>query len=259
MLASHKSWPVQGHIDRSQQRRLTIPGIGLQTAAALVAKMVSIDRFETASSLIGYFAIFPEEVDVSGTDKQGRPKRGTEIRMSREGNDQVRRLLYTAAQCASQHNQAVKAVFVRQMAKGKAYNVVMGHCMAKLLRQVYGVWQGDRDFDPKYEAVPEVPPASDLEVASPECQEKSRGPQSGLAAKESGHHDSPDCSERETEKETDKNTERGAPSVSPSRRPDTGSAQVDAKAGRKGRPHSVEPEPEVRSPGNRLRHHARRT
>lgn len=223
-------------------RLLTIPGIGVLTAAALVAKIVSITRFKTASNLIGYFAVFPEEVDVSGTDKQGRPKRGQEMRMSRKGNDQVRRLLYTAAQCASKHNPAVKALCARQLAKGKAYNVAMGHCMAKLLRQVYGVWQSDRDFDPKYE-VPSNTVASDSEERSGGSQEKSRGPQSGLAAKASGHHGSTECSEIIAENHPSQSTDRGAPSVSPSRRPDTGSPQVDAKARRKGRPHSVEPQP----------------
>ena len=62
----------------------------------MAAKIVSIARFPTASSLIGYFGVFPEEVDVSGTDPQGKPKAGTEIHMSRKGNDLVRRLLYTS-------------------------------------------------------------------------------------------------------------------------------------------------------------------
>ena len=134
-----------------QQRLLTIKGIGLQTASALVAKIVSIERFDSASALIGYFAIFPEQVDVSGTDKNGNPKQGSETRMSRKGNDLVRRLLYTAAQSAAKHNPAVRALFARQMAAGKNYNVAIGHCMAKLLRQVFGVWKTDRDFDPDYQ------------------------------------------------------------------------------------------------------------
>lgn len=116
------------------RRILTIKGIGLQTAAALVAKIVSIDRFQTAGTLIGYFGVFPEEVDVSGTDRQGNPKQGNQLRMSRKGNDLVRRLLYTAAQCGVKWNPPVKALFARQMAEGKEYNVAIGHCMAKLLR-----------------------------------------------------------------------------------------------------------------------------
>lgn len=147
------------------RRILTIPGIGLQTAAALVAKIVSIDRFETAKALIGYFGLFPEEVDVSGTDRQGNPKQGVEIHMSRKGNDLVRRLLYTAAQTAVRWNPPVKDLFARQMAVGKPYNVALGHCMAKLLRQVFALWKKDEDFDPQFEARQQAQPATPSDVA----------------------------------------------------------------------------------------------
>ena len=133
------------------QRIHTIKGIGLQTAASLVAKMVSIKRFKSDSSLIGYFGIFPEETDTSGTDRNGKPKPATSFHMSRKGNDLVRRLLYTAAQSAARHNPAVAALYARQAAMGKPYNLIIGHCMAKLLRQVYAVWAKDEDFDPAYE------------------------------------------------------------------------------------------------------------
>ena len=137
--------------DGPAKRIRTIPGIGLQTAAALVAKIVSIERFATPTALIGYFGVFPEEVDVSGTDRQGNPKQGREIHMSRKGNDLVRRLLYTAAQCAVIWNPPVKALFAR-LRDGKEYNVCIGHCMAKLLRQVFALWTKDCDFDPDFES-----------------------------------------------------------------------------------------------------------
>ena len=149
------------------RRLITIKGIGLQTAAALVAKIVSIDRFRSASALIGYFGVFPEEVDVSGTDRQGQPKRGNEIHMSRKGNDLVRRFLYNAAQCAVKWNPPVKALFARLMAAGKNYNVALGHCMAKLLRQVFALWTKDCDFDPEFETqtVPEDSQATQSPLA----------------------------------------------------------------------------------------------
>lgn len=140
-------------------RLITIPGIGLHTAAALVAKMVSIDRFRSAKALVGYFGVFPEEIDVSGTDRQGQPKRGTAFHMSRKGNDLVRWFLYLAAQSASKWNPPVKALFARLMAAGKSYHVAIGHCMGKLLRQVFALWTKDCDFDPEFET-PTPPPAS---------------------------------------------------------------------------------------------------
>lgn len=146
--------PPGGH-----RRVRTIPGIGPQTDAALVAKIVSIDRFRSGSALVGYFGIFPEEIDVSGTDKAGNPKKGTEIKMSRKGNDLVRRLLYTAAQSAVKCNPPVHALFARLRAAGKDYNTAIGHCMAKLLRQVFAVWKKDCDFDPEFECGQSEQPA----------------------------------------------------------------------------------------------------
>ena len=142
--------------DGPSKRPRTILGIGLQTSAALVAKIVSIERFATPTALIGYFGIFPEEVDVSGTDRHGTPKHGTEIHMSRKGNDLVRRLLYTAAQTAVRCNPPVKALFARLRAQGQDYHVCLGHCMAKLLRQVFALWTKDCDFDPAFESRPKV-------------------------------------------------------------------------------------------------------
>lgn len=157
------------------RRILTIKGIGPQTAAALVAKIVSIDRFETASALIGYFGVFPEELDVSGTDRLGNPKQGTEIHMSRKGNDLVRRLLYTAAQCAVTWNPPVKVLFARLRAGGKDYNVAIGHCMAKLLRQVFAVWKKDCDFDPDFETRQQAEPATESDVAESDEKKKAVG------------------------------------------------------------------------------------
>lgn len=158
-----KELPDGGH-----RRIRSIKGIGPQTEAALIAKMVTIDRFASAKALIGYFGIFPEEVDVSGTDKHGNPKTGKATKMSRKGNDLVRRLLYTAAQSAVGHNPPVKALFARLMAAGKDYNTAIGHCMAKLLRQVFAVWSKDCDFDKDFESRSE---AVETEVASPQAEE----------------------------------------------------------------------------------------
>ena len=172
------------------RRVRTIPGIGLQTAAALVAKIVAIERFATPTALIGYFGVFPEEVDVSGTDRQGNPKHGTEIHMSRKGNDLVRRLLYTAAQCAVTWNPPVKALFTRLRADGKEYNLCLGHCMAKLLRQVFALWTKDCDFDPTFEtqtkAAAESPASESPASESPASESPALSPLARHRAQKKG-------------------------------------------------------------------------
>ena len=154
--------------DGPHKRIRTIKGVGVQTAAALVAKMVSNDRFQSDSSLIACFGVLPGQHD-SGVAPEGKPKSGSYGRMCNQGNDLVRRLLYTAAQSAAKHNPAVRALYARQMRAGKAPNAALGHCMTKLLRQVFALWTKDEDFDPEYEAkrqLEKTNPANKLSVAT---------------------------------------------------------------------------------------------
>ncbi len=56
-------------------RSVRSPALADVTAAVLVAKIVAIDRFETAENLVGYFGVFPQEF-TSGVDRNGKPRRG---------------------------------------------------------------------------------------------------------------------------------------------------------------------------------------
>lgn len=125
----------------------TIPGIGKQTAAALVAKIVDIRRFATPDALVGYFGLFPEESS-SGVDKLGRPLPAGTMRMSRKGNDLVRCYLWNAAKTAVLHNPTIAALFARKRRQGKRGDVALGHCMQKLLHLVFAVWVKDQAYSP---------------------------------------------------------------------------------------------------------------
>lgn len=129
----------------------TIKGIGHTTAAAIVAKVASIDRFATPAQLVSYFGTFPE-LNTSGYDRRGRPVPPGTASMSSQGNDLVRRCLWMAAQTATLHNGPVRALFARQKSRGKRGDVALGHCMRKLLHQVFAVWTTGRAFDPEYES-----------------------------------------------------------------------------------------------------------
>ncbi|MCO6455046.1 MAG: IS110 family transposase [Pirellulaceae bacterium] len=139
---TYQTLPPSNH-----QQIETIPGLGLRTVAALVAKMISIDRFETPASLVGYFGIFPEE-DTSGTDKHGKPVAPGAQRMSRKGNDLVRKYLWMAAMVAVQHNPAIRALHERLKARNVKPSVALGHCMRKLLHLVFAIWKSGKPFDP---------------------------------------------------------------------------------------------------------------
>jgi transposase len=140
---------------------VTIPGIGVATAAALIAQVVDIDRFPTPAAFVGYFGVFPEE-NSSEVDKFGKPLPPGTPRMSAKGNDLVRSYLWNAARAAIRHNPAIAALYGRLKAKGKRGDVALGHCMRKLLHLVYAVWKTNRPFDANHFAgqTPGVAPAT---------------------------------------------------------------------------------------------------
>jgi transposase len=144
LLAAHADLPATGHVHLT-----SIPGVGAATAAVLTAKIISIDRFETAEDLVGYFGIFPQEAS-SGVDPQGQPLPQGTMHMSHKGNDLVRAYLYNAAFSAIQHNPAVRALYRRLRAKGKRSDVALGHCMRKLAHLVFAVWKTNKPFDPHH-------------------------------------------------------------------------------------------------------------
>jgi hypothetical protein len=178
--------PVSPHV-----QVVTIPGIGAATAAALVAKVVDIDRFATPEQFVGYFGVFPEE-NSSGVDKHGNPVPPGTLRMSRKGNDLVRHYLWNAARAAVRHNPAVRALYRRLEAKGKRGDVAIGHCMRKLLHLVFAVWRSNRSFDalhypwenPRDTPVSTTEPANAQSAGSSSSNDKAAGHKRNVSAEE---------------------------------------------------------------------------
>jgi transposase len=184
LIAAFADLPASPHV-----QVLTITGIGEATAAALVAKIVDINRFDTPNHLVNYFGVFPEESS-SGVDKDGKPLPPGTLVMSRKGNDLVRFYLWNAARSAIQHNPAIRSLYHRLRAKGKRGDVALGHCMRKLLHLVYAVWKTDRPFDKSHfpwegpsdtASSPTTPPPGDADTI-PAANDKAVGHKRDLPA-----------------------------------------------------------------------------
>lgn len=142
LVDTYRSLPTTNLLD-------SIPGIGEVTAAVLTAKIIAIERFDRPEQLVGYFGIFPEE-NSSGIGPDGLPYPRRNTRMSKKGNDLVRHYLFTASLSASQHNPAVRALYIRLRARGTTGKTAMGHLMRKLLHLVFAVWKSGKPFDPQH-------------------------------------------------------------------------------------------------------------
>ncbi len=119
---------------------LSVPGIAIKSAAAVIGEVGDIKRFETPKKLTGYIGAHPRFHE-SG-NKSAHP------RMSKAGNKKLRRILWQCTIVAMQHNPIIKAHYEKKLAEGKKKMVAIGHCMNKLIHIIWAVLTYHENFDP---------------------------------------------------------------------------------------------------------------
>jgi transposase len=138
---------VQEQVEQSatlchqQQLLCSIPGVGLWTAARVLAEVEEIREAISARQLAAYAGLTPRE-RTSGSSVHHPP------RLAKTGNSRLRRALYFPAMVAMRHNPAVHALAERLRARGKRPMVIVGAAMRKLLHLIYGVLKSGKPFDP---------------------------------------------------------------------------------------------------------------
>jgi len=82
-------------------------------------------------------------------------------------NDLVRKYLWMAAQSASRFNPQVRDLYARLRARGRRGDVALGHCMRKLLHQVFGIWSSGKAYDPAHRKEPHRASCAKLDASKP--------------------------------------------------------------------------------------------
>lgn len=120
-----------GSEELSRQAALyrSVPGIGLLTAATLVAELPELG-WRDGKSLSALSGLAPWARDSGG--RRGR-------RSIRGGRGTVRRVLYMAAQSAARHNGELRDFYRSLCQRGKAKKAALAAVMRKLLLQVNAV------------------------------------------------------------------------------------------------------------------------
>lgn len=122
----------------------TIKGIGLITAAIIVAETNGFHLIKSKKQLVSYAGLDVQNKD-SGTSVHLKP------RISRKGNKYLRKAVYFPALSAIRSEDKMKNLFTRLVGK---HGIKMKAAVAvqrKLLELVYTLWKKNEDFDPNYE------------------------------------------------------------------------------------------------------------
>jgi transposase len=137
----------------AQLRRLpALPGPGLVTAAALVARLPA-ERLATSKHAAAYVGLCPRE-KASGVSVRGRSTIGS------FGPAHLRRALYLPAIVAMHANPTLRAFAERLRAKGKPARVGIVAVMRKLLLLAWTLLRSGRPFAPPAPTCPPVPSPS---------------------------------------------------------------------------------------------------
>ena len=121
---------------------VTIPGLGLTTAGALLASL-PLDRLETSRQVAAYVGLCPQE-RTSGSSIRGRGHIGP------LGPASLRKALYMPAIVAIRYNPALRVFAERLRAKGKRPKVVITAVMRKLLLLAWTLLRTGQPFSPTH-------------------------------------------------------------------------------------------------------------
>jgi len=121
------------------QHLTTIPGIGPVTAAAMLAEIRDVQRFESVEKLVAYAGI-------DATVYQTGQFTAEHAHMSKRGSAYLRHALWQAANAAIQHDAELQAFYQRKRAEGKAHGTAIGAVCRKLLARIYVILKEGRPY-----------------------------------------------------------------------------------------------------------------
>ena len=117
----------------------TILGIGMVSAASIIAEIEDISRFNDPDKLLAFAGLDPR-IYQSGTQKfKGR--------MNKKGSVVLRRVLMNCAESILMYNPAFYSYYRKKRDEGKSHRVAISHVARKLVRIIYKLETEHIDFD----------------------------------------------------------------------------------------------------------------
>lgn len=121
----------------------TLPGVGLLTAATVLAETAGFDLIRNKRQLTSYAGLDVVEKQ-SGTSVKGKPK------ISKKGNRHLRKALHLPALSAIRHDERFKAVFSRLVSKHGIKMKAVVAVQRKLLEMIYTLCKTGKPYDKNF-------------------------------------------------------------------------------------------------------------
>ena len=118
---------------------LTIPGIGPQMGAMILAEVGDFSRFGSPDKVLAYSGFSPSTY-------QSGQLINCYSHMEKRGSRYLRYALYNAAKFVCIYDPGFKAYLEKKRAEGKHYNVALSHACKKLVRLIYAMEKSKQPF-----------------------------------------------------------------------------------------------------------------
>lgn len=127
--------------DRSAQRLMTIPGVGLLTATAVSAAMGRAEAFRSGREFAAWLGLVPAHIGTGGKIRM--------LGISKRGDTYLRTLLIHGARSVLTHGK-YPGVWLQQISQRRPTNVVVVAMANKTARTIWALLKHDRPYQADY-------------------------------------------------------------------------------------------------------------
>ena len=130
---------IQKIIDELNPPILSIPGMGVNSAAVILAEIGDFSNFSSPDKILAYAGCSPS------TYQSGKLT-NCYAHMEKRGSRYLRHALYNATKYVCYWNPVFAEYLAKKRAEGKHYNVALSHAMKKLVRLIYALQKSGKTY-----------------------------------------------------------------------------------------------------------------
>jgi transposase len=127
----------------SARRIVTIPGVGISTAAWLIMLTLNFTTCESPEQLASFLGLVPHR-------RQSGTTLNTFVSIGHVGHDDIRHHLYVATMSCLHYNPIIRAYYDQVKARRKSHRLSCIAAERKLVHMIWAIAKGDHPFDPDY-------------------------------------------------------------------------------------------------------------
>ena len=133
---------IKAIMDELNSSILTIPGIGYDMGAMILAEIGDLSKFDSPDKILAYAGLSP-------TTYQSGYFESSHSKMEKRGSKYLRYALFNATKYVCMWDPVFKEYLAKKRAEGKHYYVALSHAAKKLVRLIYALEKSHMPYTPK--------------------------------------------------------------------------------------------------------------